>query len=772
VTHYQQADSFSTVTDVPMSGTGTSSPEPAAAGADYSAWPWEAVLATVLGTPIPDRTAVSGQPWLTVVNQGQAAPASHLIWTASWDDQPTSGAASIQVYLSPGLYTTGGAWDQFENAPAAAMSAVAAANYAGLTIDPRTFQSARLALAGVTTELGTLAQQFGQLNHEATADASGFQGSLAGVVADLFSSLRTITLSLHDQMTTPASYSTTMGTTGDSAGAFLASLNSAYTGWMQVPEYSPLGAVVQALMQVAVPNGTGGYVIPSPQDTTYGDLTTPGPWAAVEQRAKTLWNAALTGNSGAFAGLDPLAQRAIGALVAQYSTAISTLAPVIGPAPPPITPKTLSHSPTSSGPKPPGLPGASGTGGADAGHGPGAQALPVPGGGPGNGPSGVVPPVSKNVVLTTGGTGGPGPASAAAVAFPVALASGTGPSGSAQAGTGPGSPRGEAEAAVLPGGLAAATLVPAGQAADEQPAAELPSGLTDAVAASDGLAPPRGLAGAIGAGAQTPRAVAAIPQSLAFAGTIGLPGPAAAGGDRRESRQARARDRSAAQARLAPAAGFAIGRDLSRGAVEQAAVPVIASKPSAVLSSAINAGSGTSAAVGGLQVSAAGPGHAGLQAGADLSASPGAPAGPGSPASVSGQGTPGGASALGGAEGAAMTSGEGAGGGSQMVMADGMGPMGMGPMGLGGMGAGGMGAGGMGGGGRLGRGQERERRAYLPQDDSYWGTSPAASAAALGADARDHLDEEFMPGSGHLAGIGADDERAPDRRPRPDRRTP
>jgi len=88
---------------------------------------------------------------------------------------------------------------------------------------------------------------------------------------------------------------------------------------------------------------------------------------------------------------------------------------------------------------------------------------------------------------------------------------------------------------------------------------------------------------------------------------------------------------------------------------------------------------------------------------------------------------------------------------------------------------GGMGMGGAGRGGRGGRGQERQRRAYLPEDDSYWGTSPAASAAALGADhydLHDPEDQEFMPSSGHLAGIGADDERAPDRRPRPDRRTP
>ena len=63
-----------TTTHVPLSGTGTSSPEPTAGNDDYSAWPWESVLATVLNIPIPDRNEVTGESWLTISHDGQGGP--------------------------------------------------------------------------------------------------------------------------------------------------------------------------------------------------------------------------------------------------------------------------------------------------------------------------------------------------------------------------------------------------------------------------------------------------------------------------------------------------------------------------------------------------------------------------------------------------------------------------------------------------------------------------------------------------------------------------
>jgi hypothetical protein len=856
VSEYRQADSLSTVTDIPMSGTGTATGEGAAANASYSTWQWELALATVLGVPIPDRSEVIGQPWLTIVTTGQAAPASHQIWTASWNDKPDSGAESIAIYLNPQLYTTGGAWDQFENTPAAVMSAVAAGSYTTLMVNPRTFQSARVGLADVMTELGSLAQQFQLLNHQATAETTGFQGTMAGVAADLFGALRAVALSLQDQMTSPNSYSDVMGTTGDSAAAFLASMNTAYNGWLQVPAHSPLGAIVSVLEAIATPDGNGGYAIPNPQDTTYGDLTTSGPWAAVEQQAKNVWTGALAGDAAGFGGLDPLGQSALTQLAAQYNTAISALVPVVGPAPPPIKPATVNYSPTGGGPHVPDRPGplpvgntAGGLGGSGSGGpglgGPGSGGpvpVPVPApisayavasgaGGKGNLPT-VTPIVTRATVnlpadATGGGAGsaigggpvgggltGGGSGAAAPLVFPVGLAgsnaAATGqPGGSAVGQTDVGldgpdraaavvGPEGQPPAGQVPSGEATgglldlaranAAVLPAGQPAAGAASSGLSSELADGAPAADGLAiRATALAGAIGADAPAPRATAAIPEDLAFGGTIGQPGAAdddsgrGKAGDRESARLLG--HNAAADVRQAPTAGFALGRDISGGALARATVPVVQDKPQAVLASSIN-GQLTPAAAGNSGLSSApgmtggapvghavglgesgssGLGYSGLEPGhaAGLAA-----------ADQGGIASPGGGSTELTGTGAATGSGEGVGGTGQM-MDPGMG-MGMPGMGMGGMG--GMGMGGMGRGGRGQRGQERQRLAYLPEDEEYWGTAPPVNVGVVRADVHDDIDDiqepEFRIDPSHLAGIGADDERGLVRNSRPDRRMP
>ena len=315
-----------------------------AAGADYSAWQWEAMLASVLNLALPGRGEVTGQPWLTIQHNGQGDPGSHLIWTAGWKSSPGAGAASIQVYLSPTLYNTGGAWDRFSNAPAQALSGAAAGNYSALPLNPPTFQSASVALASLATGLGAIAQQLGSLHQDASSGAAAFKGNTAGVVGGLLGGLRTTTLSLHDQLTSPVSYSSAIATAGDSAVTFLAALESAYAGWTQLPEHSPLGAVVRVLSQIASQDVDGSLVIPDPRNTSFGDLTTDGAWAPVEQQAKSLWLSALTGDSGDFGGLDPLGRSALGRLVDQYSAAMSAIVPLVGPAPSAIVPNAVGGS--------------------------------------------------------------------------------------------------------------------------------------------------------------------------------------------------------------------------------------------------------------------------------------------------------------------------------------------------------------------------------------------------------------------------------------------
>ena len=341
---YEQANTLVTSTDVTMSGTGTAVPEGAAGNADYSGWPWEVMLATVLGVGAPDRSEVTGQPWLMTQQNEQADAGSHLIWTAGWDTGPDgAGASSIHVYLSPGLYTSEGAWDTFLTAPATALAGVHAQDYTGLPLSPPTFQSASVAVTSVTNWLAATVDQFGALHSQAASGAAAdFQGSMATEVAQLLGDLRASLSAMHEQMVSPEPYGASIGTAGDAATQFLANLMSAYLAWTQVPAYSPLGALVQVLENIATQDGNGASVIADPRNTPFGDLTSPDAWPAVEQQAKSLWTGLLTGESPGFAGLDPQARFALGKLTGQLAATSAAVVPVMGPGVPSRQPSQVN----------------------------------------------------------------------------------------------------------------------------------------------------------------------------------------------------------------------------------------------------------------------------------------------------------------------------------------------------------------------------------------------------------------------------------------------
>jgi len=77
---------------------------------------------------------------------------------------------------------------------------------------------------------------------------------------------------------------------------------------------------------------------------------------------------------------------------------------------------------------------------------------------------------------------------------------------------------------------------------------------------------------------------------------------------------------------------------------------------------------------------------------------------------------------------------------------------------------------GMGGGSQ--QRQERERRAYLPQDEDYWGTEPELPEPAVGAEDRRAASEPEFAGPRVIAGIGAEAGPAASTQTRPDRRMP
>jgi hypothetical protein len=847
VTHYQPTSTLSTDTSVPLSGTGNATPEGAVGNDDYSTWPWEVILATVLGIGAPDRTEVSGQEWLTITQNGQAAPGgAHLIWSAGWDTgKDGTGASSLQVYLNPAVYTTGGPWDRYLNAPPQALAGVSGANYTGLPLDPQTFTEVSNSIALVTGFMASAADQFGTMyNQAASGSEVGFQGNLAHVVTELLGDLRNSMSSMHEQMTVPVNYSTTIADAGNAARQFLTSVQSAYNGWTGVTASSPLGAIVSVLEAIAT-DDNGTYVISNPQDTTYGDLTVASTWTAVEQAAKTLWTNTLTTGSGGFGGLDPLGRAALADLVSQFTTTGSAVAPVIGPAPPPRTAAPVDSGKghgngngngNGNGPGP-------GTFNAFSTHGPGGGGPAGGGNGPitnnvfavhnppGGGPPAGAPGPITNAAFATHVPPGGGPVTAAVthaslgpgpgITNNVANFSVTGPGGPAPGGVGggpvlvAGAPSAfvtanpgpsqfstdltdpavtdltpaqvadltPAELAALPpaqiaaltpaevAGLSAAQLaaLTAAQVAALTPAqvaaltpaevAELAADGTPVSEAGDEaleekLGLPGGLSGAIGAIADRgalgqPGGIG--PVDAGFTGTIGHPHDALA---RLEGLQAAVRRHERKGGLLAaqmPLAGFSLGRNPGGAVLPQSSAAALAARPPAVTSSPINS-----------QLTPAGtPASSGV--------APGTMA-PGGSATL-----PDGGAAVG--DSLAIGPGmNGLNGTGQAAGADGMAgaeePEMMPP----GMGMGGMGMGGMGGaGGRGQAGQERQRKAYLPEEEEYWGTAPGLMNLSLGAGGYDDTDDstepEFVVAPSAAVGIGAQPAARPAASAIPDRRT-
>ena len=328
MSNYNDAEALSLDTSVSVSGTGgTSTPEAAAPNSSYSAWSWEITLATVLEIPISDRSEVTGQSWLTIVPGDAPDPAAHQIWSASWTTKPKTGAAtSLRVFLNPELYLGGGAWDRFADVPAQALSGPAT----GLPLVPQSFYAAKLALAGVTTGFYDMSADLDSMHHDLMSEGTPFQGNTANVIAELISRLHGATQSFYDQMSNP-SRSDAVAAAGDAATAFLSAINGAYEAWTKLPEHSPLGAIVHVLTSAATPDGNGGYTIPDPENTPFGDLTTPEAWTSVEQQAKAVWTGLLTAASADFDGLDRLGRTALSQLVDQYATTTGIVVPVGGP---------------------------------------------------------------------------------------------------------------------------------------------------------------------------------------------------------------------------------------------------------------------------------------------------------------------------------------------------------------------------------------------------------------------------------------------------------
>ena len=700
---------------------------------NYADWTWETVLGTVLNVAMPDRAAVTGQPWLVITHGDDTLPGAHEFWNASWTGGKTKAPGALSVYLNPALGDPANPASEFQAAPTA-LAGVPDGTYSTpanvpLPVQPPAFEAVGLALANAADWFGSAAQQFNRLGRDARAGGSG---EAAQMFAGLFGRLGTVAGNLHDQMNGAVSYADAItAEAGGGAALFLASIWSAYFQWTQQPAYTPAGAIVAVLQAVGQLQPDNTYVISDPEKTTYGDLTTDQGWAAVEQQSKNRWLGLLTTGTGGFGGLDPLAHSALSLLISGYDRAVNVLRPATGasppagpppppaPAPPPVNGPShlVGLGPLPAPPPPSAPPPVNGPINLVAlGPVPGPTSPspppPPPGGDPGN-----PPPVGLDLNLRDAGgfhgpPGAPPPGGPGGGTLPGPVIGGLGASARAAAlVVGPGAPPPAAA-----GPAADGTLVPVVTRPRARPA--LVSGPIGAVS-DDTL-------GALGDQVPPPAPPeASMAEAVPGPGAIGRPGEAA--DERKKSARATTEPGQTTETdRLAPVAGAALGRSADGAVLPQSTVPSLAAKPPSIRSSTIN--THLTATVTGL-ASPAGTGVGSAGAPVPPGGTPLRPGGPPDPVTLAA-----------GPVHAANSNATGHDVVTTLVINQNGGPYGVNGATMPPQAA--LGAVGGIGGGLGGPSTGRQRLSYRPEDEESWGTEPEEPDAAVRAP---HKSRQYQP---------------------------
>jgi hypothetical protein len=307
-------------------GTGTAAPSPS--GIDYTGWNWEETLNGVLGLSLPARSDVTNGRW-TTVEQNSSGEGDNLFYIMgiTWGDNEDT-----LIFLNPDILTPKGAWDVFYNMPQNAIEPAfeIPASYVrgGLKVDPRTFADAQYAMSDVEDLYGNVTGQVGGMAAGLSSEASQFKGKAGEAFYQLIQNLHTAAGSAFSQMDGPPSYSQLIENAGTAVTNFLTGIWNGYINWASQIPYSPLGAIIQVLMDggVIVHNGDSWTIPGNPTESSFGDLTTLSAWLNIESMAKSLW----LGTVATY--LDSPALTALNNLVTAYTAATTGLQPITSPA--------------------------------------------------------------------------------------------------------------------------------------------------------------------------------------------------------------------------------------------------------------------------------------------------------------------------------------------------------------------------------------------------------------------------------------------------------
>jgi hypothetical protein len=328
--------------ETPSNGYNNSSPESTALNVpqtdDYTGWNWEQILNGVLGLSLPSRQEVTNLRWTVTDNNMNDDHSLFKIFGAAWDQMLDSDSKDFLVYLNPGLQTTGGPWDEYYNTPANQLSAALSGpggNWSGVAVDPKDFATIAVALGGVQGFYLNASDAFDNITSGLKSEAGQYKGAAGETFYNLMSNLNIASQSIYTQMvpSSGSSYSGMVGQSGTDTWNFVVGLWNALVGWINTRlDYSPLGAIFQALLDggVVQNNGNGNYSVPQSLDAltnnpSFGNLLSDGGWLQVESAAKELWSEAINSS------LDQVAQPLVIMLADSYLNTASLTKPLNPP---------------------------------------------------------------------------------------------------------------------------------------------------------------------------------------------------------------------------------------------------------------------------------------------------------------------------------------------------------------------------------------------------------------------------------------------------------
>jgi hypothetical protein len=297
---------------------------------EYQNWTWEEIINTVMSLSLPDRSVVNSGRWTGIEQNSDGDSGRFYIFGMTWSDRHKDAL----VYLSPELLQPNAPWPAFWQRPNQALGSLTPgpdslfqADGSLMSLDPSTFAGPVQSLASAEAFYSNAVLTLNGILAGLGNDSTQFQGQAGGAFTQLMGNIYQQVNYVSATMGTPSdlfsSYSQALYFAGLQADIFMYQLYNAYAAWTNLLEFSPLGAILAALIAGGVVVGSpGNWNINSQMDpnySPYGQLSTDAAWVNVETAAKNLWI------QGLAKSLDYGAQAGINALVHQYNNTMINL---------------------------------------------------------------------------------------------------------------------------------------------------------------------------------------------------------------------------------------------------------------------------------------------------------------------------------------------------------------------------------------------------------------------------------------------------------------